>query len=225
MVDGQAPLFFWPSRLDPVQKGCRLLSDVLYRLVSAYWDRHLQVVFVADGEFKTHFRDIVALHGFEERVAVCDFDEALARLAYAASDFVLMPSLYEPCGLPQMIGPIYGSLPVAHRTGGIRDTVRHLARDGRTGNGFLFEVFDSAGLLWAIDQAMGFHDLPPAAKERITARIMSESAARFNHQATAGEYIALYEKMLRRPLIEAAGGKIAKGRRVVTERYSKASPG
>ncbi len=51
LIDNKAPLFFWPSRLDPVQKGCQLLADILYEVISKYWDKHLQIVFVADGDF------------------------------------------------------------------------------------------------------------------------------------------------------------------------------
>jgi len=113
--DTRAPIFFWPSRLDPVQKGCRLLAEILYNVVRRYWDQNLQIVFVADGEFQRHFNDIVRFHNLSERVAICGFNERLARLAYGASDFVLMPSSFEPCGLPQMIGAIYGALPIAHQ--------------------------------------------------------------------------------------------------------------
>ncbi len=81
----------------------------------------------------------------ENRVAICDFDEKLEHLGYAASDFILMPSRFEPCGLPQMIAPIYGSLPVAHKTGGIKDTILHMDAQNNKGNGFLFEFYDSRG--------------------------------------------------------------------------------
>ncbi len=134
--DDRAPIFFWPSRLDNIQKGCQLLAEIFYHVVSSYWEQNLEIVFVANGEFKEHFEDIVHLHHLFDRVAIRPFEEGLARLAYAASDFVLMPSLFEPCGLPQMIGPIYGSLPVVHDTGGIHDTVGHLDVNSNTGNGF-----------------------------------------------------------------------------------------
>ncbi|MCP4579885.1 MAG: glycosyltransferase [Deltaproteobacteria bacterium] len=196
-----APLFFWPSRLDMIQKGCQLLAHILYDVVSRYWDQQLQVVFVADGEFKKYFREINWHHNLLERVALCDFDENLSHLAYGASDFVLMPSLFEPCGLPQMIGPIYGSLPVAHDTGGIHDTVVHMDVEQETGNGFLFKNFDPNGLSWAIDQAMGFYKLPIHVKAREITRIMHQSKAAFNHSVTARRYMDLYEKMLERPLI------------------------
>jgi starch synthase/alpha-amylase len=99
-----------------------------------------------------------------------------------------------------MIAPIYGSLPVAHDTGGIHDTINHLNADQNTGNGFLFGNFDSNGLFWAIEQAMQFYNLPVAKKTKQIKRIMKESIAAFTHDNTAREYIGLYEKMLQRPL-------------------------
>ena len=56
---------------------------------------------------------------------------------------MLMPSLFEPCGLPQMQAPIYGSLAVAHNTGGLHDTVEHLDWNAGRGNGFVFDTYDS----------------------------------------------------------------------------------
>ncbi|MBM4143596.1 MAG: glycogen synthase [Lentisphaerae bacterium] len=197
-----APLFFWPSRLDPAQKGCQLLAEILHRVVEKYRDENLQVVFVANGPFQRHFHDIVRLHDLYRRVVVCDFDEDISRLGYAASDFMLMPSRFEPCGLPQMIGAIYGSLPVAHATGGLKDTVSHLDAARGTGNGFVFETHDSNGLSWAIDQAMAFRALPGEIRMEQVARVMRESAARFTHDVTARQYIELYEQMLERPLVK-----------------------
>jgi len=199
--DPDAPLFFWPHRLDSYQKGCQLLADSLYPVVSRYWQQNLQIVFVANGEYQSNFLNIIDIHGFEKRVAACPFDEHLSRLAYGASDFVLMPSRFEPCGLPQMIGCLYGSLPVAHDTGGIHDTVEHLDIKSATGNGFLFEFFDAQGLSWAIDEAMRFYSLPIDVRESHIRRIMTQSTGRFNHTVTAEKYIALYEKMLRRQLV------------------------
>lgn len=199
--DEKAPLFFWPSRLDAVQKGCQLLADIFYRVISTWWDRNLQIVFVANGEHQGVFQDIVNHHQFHKRVAICDFSEQMEHLSYAASDFILMPSRFEPCGLPQMIAPIYGALPVAHDIGGIHDTIQHLDLAAGTGNGFLFKVHDAAGLFWAIEEAMNFFSRPAAEKARHIKRIMTESATTFTHEHTARRYIELYEKMLKRPLI------------------------
>ena len=197
----KAPMFFWPHRLDNYQKGCQLLADILYASVSRYWDRNVQFVFVANGEYHDHFRNIASFHGIENRVAVRPFDETLSRLSYGASDFVLMPSRFEPCGLPQMIGSIYGALPVAHDTGGIHDTVEPINVRKSTGSGFLFEIFDAQGLSWAIDEAMRFFSLPNTVRDRQISRIMAQSVERFNHAVTASAYITLYEKMLKRPLV------------------------
>jgi starch synthase/alpha-amylase len=199
--DDRAPIFFWPSRLDPVQKGCQLLAEIFYKVISTYWDHNLQVVFVANGDYQMIFRDIVNQHEFYNRVAIYDFSNELEHLAYGASDFILMPSSFEPCGLPQMIAPIYGALPVAHDTGGIHDTVADLDVSKNTGNGFLFKHFDAAGLFWAIEQAMKFYILPKKIKETQIKRIMEKSAATYTHANTAREYIDLYEKMLQRPLV------------------------
>jgi starch synthase/alpha-amylase len=201
----QAPLFFWPSRLDPVQKGCQLLAEIFYEVISSNWSQHLEIVFVADGDFKHIFKNITRFHGFGNRVAICDYDEKLARLSYAASDFVLMPSSYEPCGLPQMIGMRYGSIPIAHNTGGLHDTIQHLDPEIDTGNGFLFDIYDSNGLFWAIDRAMEFYRLSAQVRENNIKRVMERSAAIFNHAVTAQQYIELYEKMLQRPLIDFTG--------------------
>jgi starch synthase/alpha-amylase len=199
--DEKAPVFFWPSRLDPVQKGCQLLAEIFYQVISKYWHQNLQVIFVANGNYQMVFRDIVNYHGFQERVAICDFSNQLEHLAYGASDFILMPSSFEPCGLPQMIAPIYGALPVAHDTGGIHDTIRDLDVDKNVGNGFLFNTFDANGLFWAINQAINFYNLPDQIKANQIKRVMTESAATFTHAETARQYIELYEKMLKRPLI------------------------
>lgn len=198
-----APLFFWPSRLDPNQKGCQLLADILYHVINLYWRQGLQVVFVANGPFGQHFVDIINHHGFHQRAVVCPFDENLSRMAFAASDFVLMPSLFEPCGLPQMIGPLYGTLPVARDTGGIHDTVVHLNLETGAGNGFLFQHYDAGGLFWAITQAMDFYQRSPDVRKRTIQRVMEEAKQTFTHDVNAAQYIDVYERMMARPLVQA----------------------
>jgi starch synthase/alpha-amylase len=204
IVDADAPLFFWPSRLDPTQKGCQLLADILYGVISTYWEENLQIVFIANGEYQQVFHNIVMLHGFQERVAVYDFSEKLEHEAYGAADFILMPSRFEPCGLPQMIASIYGTLAVAHDTGGIHDTISHLRVEESKGNGFLFETYDANGLWWAISEAMKFYRLPTDVKQPQIKRIMEESIDAFTHDVTARQYIKLYERMLQRPLVSAS---------------------
>jgi starch synthase len=205
-----APMFFWPSRLDPVQKGPQLLTDILHQLVTDYWDRNLQIVIVANGPHQIWFEKIVSAFDLGRRIAVVDFEERLSRLAYAASDFMLMPSLFEPCGLPQMTSPLYGSLPVVHSTGGLYDTVRPLDVERSTGNGFRFDHYDSGSLRWAIDRAMAFHALPDDVRHAQIGRIMRESRIEFSHTEVARRYIAIYEEMLARPLVEKESGETIK---------------
>lgn len=195
-VDPDAPILFWPSRLDPMQKGCQLLADILYQIIDDYSDIGLQVAIIANGAFQGHFRNIVDLHSLQGRVAVEDFNEGYSRLGYAASDFMLMPSRFEPCGLPQMVSPKYGTLSIAHDTGGIHDTVEHLHHDGNLGNGFRFQHYSTEGLRWGIDEALRFYKRPFEDKQRTLSRVMRESAKRFNHNTTAAAYIARYEEML-----------------------------
>ena len=197
-----APLFFWPSRLDPIQKGCQLLANMLFHLVDRYWTDNFQICFVANGAYQSTFHDITHHHQLNTRIAVCNFDETLSHQAFAASDFMLMPSLFEPCGLPQMTAALYGSLPIVRNTGGLHDSITPLDLKNNTGNGFRFNTYDTGGLSWAIDQAMQFHRLPPKTKARHITRIMTESQQRFNPTVTAQGYIDIYQKMLQRPLVQ-----------------------
>jgi starch synthase/alpha-amylase len=203
-INADAPLIFWPSRLDPFQKGPELLARILHRTLSDYWHHGLQFVFVADGPHQKWFHKIVGDFSLHHRVAVRDFDERLSRLAYAGADFMLMPSLYEPCGLSQMIAMIYGTLPIVHATGGLSDTVRHLDADASTGNGFRFEHHDTNGLRWAIDQALAFHSRPQKSRLLEIRRIMHESAEEFGHAPLARRYMDLYETILGCELLPAS---------------------
>lgn len=100
-----------------------------------------------------------------------------------------------------MISQIYGTLPVVHDTGGLHDTVSHLNADTGSGNGFVFESYDSRGLFWVIEQAMAFFLLADHVKRIHIKRIMRESADTFNCRITADAYIALYRKMLGTPVL------------------------
>ncbi|MFP4377380.1 MAG: glycogen synthase [Spirochaetales bacterium] len=202
-VNAEAPLFFWPSRLDPVQKGCDLLAEVLPLYTSS--SDKVQFAVVADGPYAEALRATLRRIG-SANIAFVAFSERLSRLGFGGADFVLMPSLFEPCGLPQMIGSIYGALPVVRETGGLKDTVDHIELEGEaagtTGNGFVFKTYDANGFRWAIDQARLFQRCTQSWKDEVVERVMSESRARFSQEATAKAYFELYERALERPLVE-----------------------
>lgn len=202
-----APLFFWPSRLDPVQKGCDLLAALMPEL-RTYSDG-AQLAVVADGPFSAEVARVIAGARLRGRAVIVPFNEGTSRLGFGGSDFTLMPSLFEPCGLPQMIGSKYGSLPVAHDTGGLHDTVEHVAYDEEglpsSGNGFVFKHHDVEGLRWAIGEARTFYALDPRIRDAHIGSVM-EGARRFSHEEAARAYFRLYEQMLERPLVKDESG-------------------
>lgn len=195
-LNPDAPILLWPSRLDPIQKGCSLFTDILYETLRKHWDRGLQVAVIADGPYRHPFEQIADFHGLHRRLGIHGFSEPLSRLGYAGADFVLMPSSYEPCGLPQMVGLKYGTVPIVFKTGGLQDTVRPLDVAAGTGNGFVFEVHDGGGLGWAIDQAMEFFSLNPVVRQAEVARMMGDAREIFSPAATAGGYLDIYRSLL-----------------------------
>jgi glycogen synthase len=117
-------------------------------------------------------------------------------LGHAGSDFVLMPSRYEPCGLPQMIGPRFGALPIVRATGGLKDTIQPLNEGYTSGNGFVFTAHTSSALSAAIAQAVRFYAEPDETRRRTLQRVMHEGLERFTLANTAREYIRVYERLL-----------------------------
>lgn len=118
--DPRLPLVAFIGRVDPKQKGI----DLLYHLLSTpvFTDPPAQFVFLGTGDPFWETK----LHQFDTQPnirIITRFDEPLAHLLYAGSDLLLIPSSYEPCGLIQLIAMRYGSLPVAHAVGGLRDTI------------------------------------------------------------------------------------------------------
>jgi starch synthase len=117
-------------------------------------DGFSQVVILGtgDAEYENAFRGLENAHK-GEFCAYIAYDEALSHQIYAASDVLLVPSKFEPCGLTQLIAMRYGTAPVVRETGGLKDTVEPYNMFENTGNGFTFDRYE-AGLLWdAINRA------------------------------------------------------------------------
>jgi ADP-glucose type glycogen/starch synthase len=191
-VTAKAPLFLWPSRLYP-QKGPELLEAIAERFVR----RHgAQIALVASGDRaiqRSFARLAAASNG---AIGYLPFREDLSELGKAGSDFVLMPSRYEPCGLPQMECPRYGTLPVVRLTGGLKDTVTELDAYADTGNGFVFEPYAPEALESAMERAARSTRLPAKLRHQNIARVMRESFDRFNLANTAHAYIEMYESLI-----------------------------
>jgi starch synthase len=187
------PLFLWPSRLY-AQKSPELLVEVAADFVAR---RGAQIALVANGDptVVTQFRRIANTVGAGS-IAHRPFREDLSLLGMAAADFVLMPSLYEPCGLPQMIGPRFGTLPVVRATGGLKDTVQPMSEDYACGNGFVFEEHSSRALLRALDEGACFYLAPTETRRGALMRVMTDSHEQHTLAHTAREYIRVYETLL-----------------------------
>ncbi len=141
------PLLAMVSRLDR-QKGLDITGHVIHRLMNHHAG---EVQFVVLGAGAAPYEEMLRhLSGYhpDKMAAVLSYDAGLAPLIYGGSDMFLMPSLFEPCGLGQLIAMRYGSVPVVRVTGGLADTVR----EGVTG--FTFSDYSADALWHALQQAI-----------------------------------------------------------------------
>ncbi len=119
-------------------------------------------------------------------------DHELAHKIYAGADFFLMPSLFEPCGLSQLISMRYGTVPIVRETGGLRDTVLSYNEFTKEGNGFSFLNYNAHDMLTVIRRALRFYETEKETIERLRVRGM-EGDYSWTHSAK--EYVAIYEKL------------------------------
>jgi starch synthase len=189
--DPAVPLIGMVSRLDD-QKGLNIIVRAVRDIVK---DCVVQFVFQGRGR-EQYEHALMALEArYPEHVrAFITFDNKKAHLIYAGADMFLMPSLYEPCGLGQLIAMRYGTVPIVRRTGGLADTVEPLSKDISSGSGFVFDNYDAAELTRAVAVAVeAYRDR--AAWGKVVKRIM---ALDFSWKESASRYEMLYEKILRR---------------------------
>ncbi|KAK6147507.1 hypothetical protein DH2020_018419 [Rehmannia glutinosa] len=140
-----------------------------------------------DARVGREFEGLAQLHnqGSSLRILLT-YSEELSHMLYAAADIVLVPSIYEPCGLAQMIGMRYGAVPVVRKTGGLADTVFDMDDKSQPemANGFVFEGIDEGSLNWALDQ--------PNEWMGIVKKVMQMDNSWNN---TAGKYIDIYSSV------------------------------
>jgi starch synthase len=183
-VGKDIPMFCFIGRLAGAQKGL----DILHRMLRRIDQTKLQFVVLGAGEkeWEERFR---WLSTFYPKNISCNFkfDDTLAHQIYAASDFIIIPSKYEPCGLIQMIAMLFGTVPIAHRTGGLVDSIK----EGY--NGFLFSNYTSEALEEKVIKATAMWN-----NERSTYEDMVDHALAtdFSWKKNAKEYLTLYEKLL-----------------------------
>ena len=170
-------------------KGIDLLTYIAERLL----ERRVQLVILGTGEeqYENYFRYLQGR--FSGRVAAhMQFDAGLADRIYAASDIFLMPSKSEPCGLSQMIAMRYGTVPVVHATGGLKDTVCPYNPDTKEGRGFTFQSYNADDFLAAIDRSLALYYDEPTAWNALRKRDMQED---FSWELPAKKYKELYHRV------------------------------
>ena len=190
-VAADKPLFAVVSRLSE-QKGLHLVLGGLDELLAQ--GGQLVLLGSGDGWLEEAFRQR-AVAAPESVSVTVGYDESMAHRLFGASDLTLVPSLFEPCGLTQMYGLRYGSLPLVRRVGGLADTVvdctlEDMASDEATG--FVFDNFDRVGYSRAVRRAFALYARPPD-WQRVRASAMRRPA---DWTTAASQYIEVYRKTL-----------------------------
>ncbi len=194
-VDPHIPVVGIVSRLAE-QKGIDLVLYIMER-----WARYENVQWVVLGTGQREYEkqlDRIAT-SFPDRVAArLEFSNAVAHQIEAGSDFFLMPSRYEPCGLNQMYSLTYGTVPVVAATGGLADTVRNAipeTLENKTANGFSFDLYNVEECERVLRSAVDMFLNQPAAWQQVVETGMQED---FSWRASARRYSQLYHDTVAR---------------------------
>jgi glycogen synthase len=201
LVNPEAILLYWPSRLDPSQTGVELLEDIALKFVIEHGD--VQIAIVGDGVRHDHNHEeilarIACVSG--RKITYQHFSEEISLLEYAGASDVFGASLYEPCGQIDQVGNIFGATATNRDTGGYHDKIQelHLKIDGAShdqGNGFLFQDYDSGGLWYGLAKSVEFHRKPLRIREQQIKRIMKECRQKYDLTTMVDEYIRVYERL------------------------------
>lgn len=188
-LKADVPLFVMISRLVE-QKGLDLLLHILDELLQE--DIQFVVLGTGNAEYEKALTAVARRHPDKMR-ALIRYDATLARRLYAAADLFVMPSLFEPCGLSQMIAMRYGALPIVRQTGGLADTVKPYNRFTETGNGFGFLNINAHELLFTAKQAAALYKENKAVWDILVRTAMSGD---YSWEGSAKQYIDLYSAIL-----------------------------
>ena len=189
-VKPDVPLMVMVTRLAG-HKGLDLLCYIARRLM---WEEDAQLLILGTGEaqYESFFKDLA--NQFPEQVAAkIMFNLGLADRIYAGGDIYLMPSKSEPCGLSQMNAMRYGTVPVVHATGGLKDTVPPCDENGEGGLGFTFQSYNADDFYASLKRCL---DLYNNNREAFRALQKKEMEMDFSWDVPAGKYMELFKNML-----------------------------
>lgn len=191
LKDNGGPMFGLVSRLT-YQKGI----DLCIAVGRGVLERGGMMVFLGSGEYELEQGLKRLAADFPETCSVyIGYSDDRAHLIYAASDFFLMPSLFEPCGIGQMVAERYGALPIARDTGGLHDTiVSYNGSNEDEADGFLFRDYDYGGLNY------GVHEAERVFRDKAVFRAMQKNAIRADHgwASSAHLYRGMYLELFNR---------------------------
>ena len=184
------PLMVMVTRLAG-HKGLDLLCYIARRLM---WEENAQLLILGTGEpqYENFFRDL-AKQLPEQVSAQITFNLGLADRIYAGGDIYLMPSKSEPCGLSQMNAMRYGTVPVVHATGGLKDTVPPCDADGKGGLGFTFQSYNADDFFASLKRCLGLYNHNREAFRALQKRDMEKD---FSWDVPAGRYMEQFRNML-----------------------------
>ncbi|MEG6615653.1 glycogen synthase GlgA [Peptococcaceae bacterium 1198_IL3148] len=189
-VTRDLPLVAIVSRL-VAQKGMDLVAHVMEEILSL----DLQLVILGTGDKRYADMFTKAAARYPEKVSAnILFDNTLAHKIYAGADMLLMPSLFEPCGLSQLIALRYGCIPIVREVGGLKDTITAYNEITQQGNGFSFTNYNAHDMLHTIQRALKYQQRP-AIWKRIIKNAMN---CDYSWQRSADKYKRLYEMLLTR---------------------------
>ena len=189
-VKPDVPLMVMVTRLAG-HKGLDLLCYIARRLL---WEEDAQLLILGTGEpqYETFFRELQ--EQFPDQVAAkITFNLKLAARIYAGGDVYLMPSKSEPCGLSQMNAMRYGTVPVVHATGGLKDTVPPADQDGKGGLGFTFQSYNADDFLASLKRCLNLYNNNREGFNKLVKTDMSQD---FSWNVPAGRYMELFNRML-----------------------------
>ncbi len=186
-VNADIPLIGMVTRLTH-QKGIDLILQASEEILKT--GAQLVVLGTGDAHYESALRSLE--HYRHDRVrSILLFSNEMSAKIYAASDLFLMPSKTEPCGLSQLISMRYGTVPVVHRVGGLRDTV--IPFTGVEGNGFTFESFHAGDMMDAIYRAVTcFYQSPDEWKQIIKNNLQKD----VSWEQSAKKYLDLYHEVV-----------------------------